>query len=100
MLTLDLAGNLYPCHNTSQKAGSIYDSYFKYLNEILKTDRTFERREKCLDCPAVASCKGGCKLVEPENMENGLCRLRRAIFLPILKGTMAYGREIMEAGNG
>lgn len=100
VLNLDLAGNLYPCHNTSHKAGSIYDPYFKYLNEILKTDTTFARRPQCLECPAVASCKGGCKLVAPENMENGLCKLRRAIFLPILKGTLAYGREIMEAGNG
>ncbi len=100
VLNLDLAGNLYPCHNTSRKAGSIYDPYLKYLNEILKTETTFARRPQCLECPAVSSCKGGCKLVAPENMENGLCKLRRAIFLPILRGTLAYGRKIMEAGNG
>jgi uncharacterized protein len=99
-LNLDLAGNLYPCHNTSQKAGSIYDPYFKYLNEVLKTDRTFERRTECLKCPAAVSCKGGCKLVAPENMENGLCKLRRAIFEPIVTATEALGRKITEAGNG
>ena len=48
----------------------------------------------------MASCKGGCKLVAPENMEKGLCQLRQAIFVPILQATLAYGKEIMEAGNG
>ncbi len=99
-LNMDLAGNLYPCHNTSQKAGSIYTPYFKYLNEVLKSDTTFGRREKCMDCPAMLYCRGGCKLVKDADMENGMCKLRRAVFQPVLDATIAYGKEIMEADNG
>ena len=63
VLNLDLQGNLYPCHNTSRKAGTIRDGYFTYLQHILAGDPTHTHRKECLTCTALAFCQGGCKLV-------------------------------------
>lgn len=99
-LNMDLAGNLYPCHNTSEKAGNIYTPYFKYLKNIIKTDRVLDRQKYCKDCPAMLWCRGGCKMVPPETMENGMCKLRRALFTPVLKAVLAYGNKLAEVKNG
>lgn len=100
ILNMDLAGNLYHCHNVSQKSGSIYTPYFQYLNEVLKHETTFSRREKCMKCPAMLYCRGGCKLVQDKDMEKGMCKLRQAIFQPVLEAAIAYGKKVMGGKDG
>lgn len=95
-LNLDMEGNLYPCHNTSVKAGNIKDGYFKYLQKILETDHTREYRETCLQCPALAYCQGGCKMVGAEAREKTYCRLKQAVFLPVLLNLQNYGAKLLE----
>lgn len=99
-LNMDMEGNLYPCHNTSIKAGHIKDGYFKYLQKILETDHTREYRETCMSCPALAYCSGGCKMVGKEAREKTYCHLKRAVFVPVLMNLQTYGAKLLEAKDG
>ena len=100
VLNLDLEGNLYPCHNTSSKIGTITDAYFAYLNKVLASDNTKLNMSICSDCPAIAFCRGGCKLVSAETRLEGYCRLKQAVFLPVLSVFEEYGRRMAGDTNG
>lgn len=100
VLNLDLEGNLYPCHNTSRKVGSIHDGYFTYLQHILAGDHTHEHRKECLSCTALAFCQGGCKLVGDKARKESYCRLKRAVFTPVLMTIQQYGQKILEKDHG
>lgn len=93
---LGLDGTLYPCHNTSEKAGSIYDSYMDYLNNIIKTDTTKERIDVCKGCPVVAFCRGGCKMIPKDAREKTYCKLKKTVFMPILEAVQEMGRKLVE----
>lgn len=100
VLNLDLQGNLYPCHNTSRKAGTIHDGYFNYLQRILAGDHTHEHRKECLSCTALAFCQGGCKLVGDKARKESYCRLKRAVFTPVLMAIQQYGQKLLEKNHG
>lgn len=94
VLNLDIQGNLYPCHNTSQKAGNINDKFFKYLNKILSTDTTILNRDKCKNCIGLAFCMGGCKLVNNDARANGYCKLKQSIISPIINYLQKLGSKL------
>lgn len=91
VLNMDLEGNLYPCHNTSIKAGSIYSDFFDYLQNVLAGENVMQHRKQCLECPALAFCKGGCKLVQDKTE---YCKLKRALFVPALELFLQKGYEL------
>lgn len=99
ILNMDLEGNLYTCHNTSTKVGTIYTPYFQYLNELLKTDYTDHMRSTCKDCIALAFCNGGCKLVSEQAREETYCKLKKAVFEPMLNLIQEYGKMVGESKN-
>lgn len=96
---LGLDGTLYSCHDISDKCGTIYDSYLKYLRNILRTDSTRVRRDTCKNCTAIAYCGGGCKLI-PDKMREKYCTLRKAVFEPILYMVQEYGNQIEKVKKG
>ena len=93
VLNLDLEGNLYPCHNTSESIGDIETPYETYLENLKKGDRTRERRYFCLTCPALSYCRGGCKLVGDKARNETYCKLKRALIEPVLQVIRTYGGE-------
>lgn len=93
VLNLDLAGNLYTCHNVSTPVGSIKDSYFSYLRKIIDGDPTIRHKPVCKNCLAVAFCQGGCKLVSDEAREQTYCKLKRAMFVPVLSMFQRWGEQ-------
>lgn len=99
IFNMDLEGNLYTCHNTSTKVGTIYTPYFQYLNEVLKTDYTDHMRATCKDCVALAFCNGGCKLVSEQAREETYCKLKKAVFEPMLSLIQEYGKMVGESKN-
>lgn len=92
-LNLGLDGTLYPCHNTSESTGSIYDNYYNYLNNILRTDNTLSKRKECEDCPVIAFCHGGCKMI-PNDKQESYCNLKKSVYLPILNAVREYGQSL------
>lgn len=97
-LNMDLQGNLYPCHNTSESVGNIKDGYFQYLQRILAGDRTYLHRAECLECPALAFCQGGCKLVNDEARKATYCKLKQALYVPVLIEFLKSGQKILKEG--
>lgn len=92
-LNMDLDGNLYSCHNTSQAIGTIYDSYFKYLAKVIEGDNTKSRRTECSVCPAVSCCQGGCKLLSDEVRSETYCKLKQAVFGTVVLTLQEYGAK-------
>lgn len=101
ILNLDLDGNLYKCHNTSESCGTIYDNYFSYLNKIIASDTSIVRlTQECLNCPVVSLCNGGCKLVSDKAREETYCKLKQAYYLPVMNTIAKYGSSIIDSrGN-
>ena len=95
VLNMDLDGKLYHCHNTSKAAGSIHTPFFEYLQRILAEDKTSVHREGCLECPALAFCQGGCKLVGEQAREETYCKLKRAMFVPVISVFEQYGAQVL-----
>ena len=95
-LNLDLQGNLYSCHNTSEKIGTIKDKFYKYLNKVLATDNTSIYIENCKGCRAFALCRGGCKFVNPKARKAGYCELKQAVFSPVIDYVEAIGNRCKE----
>lgn len=85
VLNIDLDGNLYPCHNVSQKIGDIYTPFFIYLERLLLGDNTIHRRERCISCPVLSCCKGGCKLLDTPVLNETYCKLKKAMFMPVIE---------------
>lgn len=95
ILNMDLDGNLYPCHNTSDSIGSIYDDYFKYLNKLITLDNTKEFYPTCSKCIAYPMCHGGCKLVSKENRELTYCKFKKSLYGTVIKCLQDYGAGLL-----
>lgn len=94
-LNMDLDGNLYSCHNTSDSIGTITDNYFTYLRKILALDNTKHRvATRCKDCPVIGICNGGCKLVTDNVLDETYCNFKKAMYYPVFKCLWEYGEKI------
>lgn len=82
VLNVDLEGNLYRCHNTHDKVGTIYDCYLNYLNNVIAYDNA--RRDYCKECPVYGLCRGGCPLVNDAQRVAYYCGLKQAVYFPVL----------------
>ena len=86
ILNIDLEGNLYSCHNCDTKLGNIYSDYKIIIDELIKNDNTkYYYKKFCRDCFVYPICQGGCKLIEEKARKESYCKLRRAIFTPIIE---------------
>lgn len=90
-LNLDLSGNLQVCHNKSTPIGTIYDNYDDYISKIKSNDTTHDRVDMCRECPAVFSCRGGCKLIE-DKYRDTYCSLKRATNVPVLEEVLKVNK--------
>ena len=94
VLNLDLAGNLYPCHNVGSPIGDIHTPFFTYLERLLAGDNTRKYERYCENCVALPCCRGGCKLVDAKARRESYCRLKRAVYGPVLETFEKYGGKI------
>ena len=81
ILNIDLNGNLYACHNTSQSIGSIYDSFPDYLSKVLNSDNTKDIKAMCSTCKARYWC-WSCKMIDNSQKENAVCKIKKAFYEP------------------
>ncbi len=103
ILNVDLQGNIYACHNSTIKIGTIYDdeitlsaNYRAYLEE----QRILEKKG-CANCEAYELCKGGCLIIEPEaHGQEACCRLRRVYAQEVKRAYEIISKKILAAlGN-
>lgn len=59
---IDVAGNLYPCHNVPVPNGHVSKS-----GPLAGEYNPFVTDPKCTSCPAYVYCGGGCPVSSPEN---------------------------------
>lgn len=76
---LDLEGNVYLCHNSSQKIGTIYDSYETLVENFLPYDK-YARSEECCVCEVQTACSGGCILVGDDARKKYYCKMIKMYF--------------------
>lgn len=75
MLNINYAGDVFVCHNSTYKLGTVEDSY----EEILKKLREYFKKwftPKCKNCSAYDICQGACLLLTEKGQET-FCNLRR-----------------------
>ena len=85
VFNVDLAGNLYSCHNNRDKCGEIGGDAAAYYSKIITGDAVIRRRKnRCQECAAYLMCDGGCKMVGDEALDS-YCEARRAFFGTILE---------------
>ena len=82
MLNLDYEGNVYICHNSTYKLGTVEDSYsaiYQGYCDYLKRNFT----PKCKDCDINGLCSGACLLLTEKGQED-YCRIRHIEIATIL----------------
>lgn len=94
VLNLDLEGNLYSCHNCTDKLGTIYSRMSNYVENFIRTSSLESRiNNKCKKCSVYPVCRGGCKLVKDRALDESYCKLKTANFGPILEEFIKLGRR-------
>ena len=75
MLNIDYNGDVFICHNSTHKIGSVEDDY-----EVIRTGLIDYLKAwfspKCRECSAFDVCQGACLLLTEKGQED-FCRLRR-----------------------
>lgn len=84
VLNIDLDGNMYNCHNTSARVGTIYDDAQTIFGNAARLDQTERNNTRCSACPVRSICASGCPLVEIDARRDFYCRQVIAINAPIV----------------
>lgn len=85
VINIDLAGNLYSCHNEFTPIGDLKSNEKDYLQKVEEKDNTCLFKKECEKCEALRICYGGCKLLNKETRES-YCKIRKAIAKSFLAG--------------
>lgn len=92
VINMDLSGVFYNCHNSTDQLGNIYDSPYHILNKMLSYDHIREYKKECNQCPVQSLCRNGCKLMSKKVREESYCKLKRAVFLPVIQYILTYAK--------
>lgn len=85
VINIDMEGNLYLCHNTHKKVGTIYDETWTPILKTIECDNTKQfYEEDCHDCEVQEHCSNGCMLMDKEVRDRYYCDLKRSIYGPII----------------
>ena len=100
MLNIDYNGDVFVCHNSTYKIGTLDDNY-----ETIREGRRKYLRErftpKCNECSVNGICRGACLLLTEKGQET-FCKLRRiqlgllCDWLMTLKEKLPKGEDINE----
>lgn len=75
MLNIDYNGDVYICHNSTYKIGTVEDSYEKIHQGLIKYLET-RFTPKCKECSIFGICQGACLLLTEKGQER-FCKLRK-----------------------
>ena len=85
VVNLDLEGNLYKCHNTNDKVGTIHDNLYTVLKNVVAMDKVETNSAICDKCPVQIMCMNGCPLVPQKSREEYYCPVMNVMNYPILE---------------
>jgi uncharacterized protein len=78
-IAVDLAGNVYPCHNRGGALGHISDGAAALRARFLSKGNVPYKHQECRECWALPLCGGQCPCVEPSPLKEKVCKLLREI---------------------
>ena len=90
ILNLDLEGNLYSCHNTSDSIANIYTPFWEYISNLIRQDNNIQNIKKCNNCDAIGICMGGCKLLSDEVRNRYYCKAKKIIAQSIKENEVSF----------
>ena len=83
---VDLDGNIYLCHNTHKKLGTIDNSYSKIIRNGLAFNPVNSNYEhRCKDCDVNPICNNGCFLLDWNERNKYYCKAQKALLTPIVE---------------
>lgn len=86
IMNVDTSGNLYLCHNTREIIGTIHSRPERYFARVDALEQNMPiQKEQCSVCPGKKLCLICCKLIPQDKVEDYYCKLRRAVFQPIVE---------------
>lgn len=89
VLNVDLEGNIYSCHNsTEENLGTITDQTNSVVEKLISSEYNImhRRRTLCDRCEAEYICQGGCKLISDERITT-TCKLKKGV-IPTIKDAL------------
>ena len=86
VLNMDLEGNLYLCHNnTEKKLGTIHSNINDYMLNYTKYNNILPKYFiNCKSCSIRYCCAGGCMLLSKEELETFYCVQKKSILEPLI----------------
>lgn len=93
---VDGQGNVYRCHNSGDKIGTIKDNHIFVITRAIKLDPTeYNYLSRCKECPVQPMCRSGCPLIDAKGREEYYCDIRKAFYLPFIR----YANKPIEKGR-
>lgn len=84
-LNIDMQGNLYQCHNTHRKIGTIFEDSLTPIRRMMLIDPTnYNYRTMCKGCSVLPYCRNGCMLMNQDTRKRYYCKLAQATYEPFL----------------
>lgn len=76
-MNIDLDGNVFVCHNSDDKIGTVDDDYYELLNKYI--EHTKPKLDRCEQCPYFQVCHGGCPLQIDNEGRSRICEFRKLL---------------------
>lgn len=84
VLNIDCLGNVYACHNYSNKLGTIHDSYESLVAKFDADINIASTYSDCSSCELYAFCLGGCPFSRPSEGKEKCCKARKIFIQGVL----------------
>lgn len=96
VLNIDLEGNLYLCHDNSDKVlGNIYSNIDDYMNKYKSYNILPQYCEtECKECSVRFCCSKGCMLLSKDELKNFYCVQKKSILEPIIKTLLDFSNSM------
>lgn len=96
VLNIDLNGNLYLCHNNSNKnLGNIYSNIEDYINKYREYNLLPSYfNTYCKGCSIECCCSKGCMLLSEVELKDFYCKQKRMLLEPVLEILLEYSKSV------
>lgn len=92
VINVDMQGNLYHCHNGTDKYGTVHGGFWELNDAVMKWDTTQRNNARCSQCAVQSICQNGCPLISEKVREESYCKLKQAMFLPVIDFVLQLGK--------
>lgn len=92
-MNIDLRGNVYACHNFSEKIGTIDDEYETLLKNY---DSRYKLSPMCERCRFLIFCRGGCPFAKDSIGKESCCKIKDIFISSCLQYIISFANVLEE----